>query len=65
MRRAIIDMAPSLASLLLIVAGLALLTAAAWDLARPAGLAAAGLSCLIVHWCTMDSTEDRREDGRR
>lgn len=30
--------------------GLALLSAAAWTIATPAGLAAAGLSCLIMEW---------------
>ncbi len=36
--------------LLLVVAGLTLLTAAAWALALPAGLATAGLSCLLLEW---------------
>lgn len=36
--------------LLLVVAGLVLLTSAAWALALPAGLATAGLSCLVLEW---------------
>lgn len=32
------------------VAGLGSLSAAAWTLALPAGLAAVGLSCLILDW---------------
>lgn len=36
--------------LLLVVAGLGLLTSAAWALALPAGLATAGLSCLVLEW---------------
>lgn len=35
---------------LLIVAGLALLTAAAWTVAVWLGLAVAGVSCLILEW---------------
>lgn len=31
-------------------AGLTLLSAAAWTIATPAGLAAAGISCLIMEW---------------
>lgn len=36
--------------LLLVVAGLGLLTSAAWALALPAGLATAGFSCLVLEW---------------
>jgi hypothetical protein len=36
--------------LVLVVAGLGLLTAAAWTWALSAGLAAAGLSCLVFEW---------------
>jgi hypothetical protein len=35
---------------LLVVAGLALLTAAAWIVTLWLGLAAAGLSCLVLEW---------------
>lgn len=35
---------------LLVIAGLALLSAAAWTLAVPAGLAVAGLSFFVVEW---------------
>ena len=35
---------------MLVVGGLALLSAAAWTLAMPAGLAVAGVSCLILEW---------------
>ena len=34
----------------LVVAGLGLLTVAAWSLAEPAGYAAGGVSCLILEW---------------
>ncbi|MFB4312918.1 hypothetical protein [Actinomadura sp. 21ATH] len=61
-RRAITTLWPPL----LIITGLGLLSAAAWDLARPAGLAAAGLSCLIVHWSIMDTeTSDDAKGGPR
>jgi hypothetical protein len=39
-----------LVRLALTVAGLGLLTAAAWWLAVPAGLACAGVSCLVLEW---------------
>ncbi|MGW0587448.1 hypothetical protein [Streptosporangium sp. NPDC002607] len=35
---------------ILVIAGLALLSAAAWTLAVPAGLAAAGVSCWVLEW---------------
>jgi hypothetical protein len=35
---------------LLVVAGLGLLSAAAWTVAVPLGLAAAGVSCLVLEW---------------
>jgi hypothetical protein len=35
---------------LLDVAGLGLLVAAAWMLAAPAGVAAAGVACLLLSW---------------
>ncbi|MGI5285159.1 hypothetical protein ACQEVF_17745 [Nonomuraea polychroma] len=35
---------------LLVIAGLALLSAAAWTLAVPAGLAVAGLSAFVLEW---------------
>lgn len=35
---------------LLIVAGLGFITSAAWVVALPAGLAAAGISCWILEW---------------
>lgn len=38
------------ARFILIVVGLALLVAAAWVLATPAGLAAAGVACLLLEW---------------
>ena len=36
--------------LVLVVAGLALLAAAAWLIAVPLGLAVAGVSCLVLEW---------------
>ncbi len=36
--------------LLLVIAGLGLLSAAAWMIAVPFGLAAAGVSCLLLEW---------------
>lgn len=35
---------------LLVAAGLGLLSTAAWLVALPLGLAAAGLSCLVLEW---------------
>lgn len=35
---------------LLVVAGLALLSAAAWTVALPAGLAVAGVSAFVLEW---------------
>ncbi|GAA1749491.1 hypothetical protein [Nonomuraea bangladeshensis] len=35
---------------LLVIAGLALLSAAAWLFAVPAGLAVAGVSCFVLEW---------------
>jgi hypothetical protein len=35
---------------LLVIAGLALLTAGAWAIALPAGLAAAGVSAFVLEW---------------
>jgi hypothetical protein len=35
---------------ILVVAGLTLLSAAAWIVAVPLGLAAAGVSCLLLEW---------------
>lgn len=35
---------------LLVIVGLALLSAAAWTLAVPAGLAVAGLSAFVLEW---------------
>lgn len=36
--------------ILLVIAGLALLSAAAWTIALPAGLAVAGLSAFVLEW---------------
>lgn len=36
--------------ILLVIAGLLLLSAAAWTLAMPAGLAVAGLSAFVLEW---------------
>ncbi|GAA2209330.1 hypothetical protein GCM10009850_047880 [Nonomuraea monospora] len=36
--------------ILLVIAGLALLSAAAWTIAAPAGLAVAGLSAFVLEW---------------
>ncbi|MGR6923099.1 hypothetical protein ACU635_53345 [[Actinomadura] parvosata] len=36
--------------ILLVIAGLALLSAAAWVIAAPAGLAVAGLSAFVLEW---------------
>lgn len=38
----------------LTTAGLGLLTAAAWSLALPAGLAVGGLCCLLLDWLLDD-----------
>lgn len=35
---------------LLVIAGLALLSAAAWTIALPAGLAVAGVSAFVLEW---------------
>lgn len=35
---------------LLVIVGLALLSAAAWTIALPAGLAVAGLSAFVLEW---------------
>lgn len=40
--------------ILLVIAGLALLTISAWYLAVPAGLAVAGLSCFALQWYLVD-----------
>lgn len=38
----------------LVLAGLMLLSAAAWVIALPAGLAVAGLSCFALQWYLVD-----------
>lgn len=40
--------------LLLVLMGLGLLTAAAWCIALPAGLAVGGLSCFALQWYLVD-----------
>ncbi len=49
-RAAILPVLLVLVRLVLVVGGLGLLTAAAWSLALPAGLAAAGISLLLIEW---------------
>jgi hypothetical protein len=49
-RRAILPFLAVALRLLLVVGGLGMLTAAAWALALPAGLAAGGVSLLLLEW---------------
>jgi hypothetical protein len=49
----------SLRGVVLTVGGLGLLTAAAWDWTRIAGLAAGGVSLLIVNWLSSEEGKPR------
>lgn len=50
--------------LALYVTGFAGLSAAAWLVAVPAGLAVAGLSCFALEWLTGPESEQGRRAGR-
>ena len=45
---------------LLTIGGLGLLSAAAWTLATAAGLAAAGVSLLLLEWLTREEPDARQ-----
>jgi hypothetical protein len=45
---------------LLVLAGLALVSAAAWAVALPAGLAAAGVSCFVLQWYLLEGSKEAR-----
>ena len=58
-----IESAQKVITLLLVIAGLSLLTAAAWCIAFPLGLAAAGVSCLVLEWRVGERAESDRRPG--
>jgi len=51
---------PRLRAAALSVGGFGCLTAAAWTVAMPLGLAAAGVSLLVLEWLTSDESGRRR-----